>query len=271
MGHAHAAADGDIVTDHLVVTLEDGDVAEVVGEDIDVVARGHRDNGLELAWQVMLAVDGLLGIGDLVDEWWIIGDLHLLAGAVVEPDFVIGAGAWAEVIRDRGGELEDLGVDLRLVRIRIAHHVPVHIAAGGERVEERLVDLVDRLFQVALDHAVELKGLAGRQLEGSVGVLEGDAVHLEPLRGRRDTTGDTHADHEGVGGLELLLASLAADVAVVLLVDPVEFGELLVVFVERPGRSVGETIEDAAAQVIARVFDAFVSGFTDRCGHDSRG
>jgi len=257
MGHAHAATDGDVVADDLVV-FDDGDKAEVVGEDVDVIARGNGDDGLELARQVVLAVDGLFGIGDVVDLRRIVGDLDLFAGAVVEPDLVIGAGAGAEVVRDLGGEFEHVGVDLRLMRVRIAHHVAIHITAGGESVEEGLVDLGDGLFEIALDDAVELESLPGRELERSVGMLESDAVHLEPLHRRGDAAGDADADHERVGGLELLLAALFADVAVVLLVDAVKLGELLIVLRDGSGRRVGESFEDGAAQVIARVFDAFV-------------
>ena len=39
--HAHAAADGDVVADELAL-LDDGDVAEVVREDVDVVATAAR-------------------------------------------------------------------------------------------------------------------------------------------------------------------------------------------------------------------------------------
>ena len=39
--HAHAAADGDVPADELAV-LDDGDVAEVVREDVDVVVAAAR-------------------------------------------------------------------------------------------------------------------------------------------------------------------------------------------------------------------------------------
>ena len=83
VGHAHAAADGDVVADHLAVLARDGDEAQVLGEHVDVVGRRHRDHGLELARQVVPAVDRLL-VDLRVD--------HLLA---VQPDLVIGAGARA--------------------------------------------------------------------------------------------------------------------------------------------------------------------------------
>src|SRR5690606_9812531 len=84
MGDAHAATDGDIEPFELARRAGDGDEAEIVGVDVDIVARRYGDGNLELAWQVALAVERLaLPAGDLV---------------AIEPDFVIGAGGRQEVI-----------------------------------------------------------------------------------------------------------------------------------------------------------------------------
>ncbi len=82
--HAHAATDGDVPADQLALLVGDGDIAQVVRVDVDVVRRRHGDDGLELTREVVDAVDRLLvllGRSTLVD--------HLLT---VEPDLVIGAG-----------------------------------------------------------------------------------------------------------------------------------------------------------------------------------
>lgn len=71
-------------------------------------------------------------------------------------------------------------------------------------------------LQVALDDTMELECLSGSQLEGTVTVLIGDAVHVEPLLGRADTTGHSDSDHKRVGGLETLGLERLSDVSVIL-------------------------------------------------------
>ena len=99
-------------TSHVVADdcapLDDGDEAEVVGEHVHVVVRRHRDDDLELARQIVLAVDRLL-LGATVSA---IDDL-----LAVEPDLVIGAGPRQQVIADRARQLVGVRVRLRLVRV----------------------------------------------------------------------------------------------------------------------------------------------------------
>ena len=57
--HAHAAADRDIPARDLSGCVDDGDEAEIVGENVDVVRRRHRDDDLEFARQISPAVDRL--------------------------------------------------------------------------------------------------------------------------------------------------------------------------------------------------------------------
>jgi len=61
-------------------------------------------------------------------------------------------------------------------------------------------------------------------------------------------------------------AALVAEVAVVLRVDAVEFGELGAVLGDGAGGGVGEIAEDVAAQEIALSFDGLVFGERFRCG-----
>ena len=63
-----------------LAVLDDGDEAQIVGEDVDIVVGRDRDDGLELSRQVGLAVDRLSSSASplVVD---------LLA---LEPDLVIG-------------------------------------------------------------------------------------------------------------------------------------------------------------------------------------
>ena len=76
-----------------------------------------------------------------------------------------------------------------------------------------------------LDHAVELERLARGQPQRAVGVARRDVVERQPLRRRAHAARQPRADHEAVGGLELLAAALVAHVAVVLLVAAVELDQ----------------------------------------------
>ncbi len=89
MGHAHAAADRDVPALQRAGLVERRDEAEVLGEDVDVVVRRHRDHGLELPRQVRAAVDRL-------DHLLLAAD-DLLA---VEPDLAIGLRLRQEMIGD---------------------------------------------------------------------------------------------------------------------------------------------------------------------------
>ena len=103
--HAHTTTNGDVVANDLIVACKDSDVAKVVSIDIDVVAWRYGDNGLELTRQVEFSVDRLFFIGDVIDLGRIVSDFHFFAGAVINPDVVVGSGAGAEVIRNIRREL----------------------------------------------------------------------------------------------------------------------------------------------------------------------
>ena len=87
---------------------------------------------------------------------------------------------------------------------------------------------------------MQLEGLAGGELEGVAAVLVGESVDLEPLFRRADSAGHADADHEDESFLEAGLLSLAALVAVVLLVNAVEFRNIRVFVRDRSGRAVFE-------------------------------
>src|SRR5690625_5920695 len=90
----------------------------------------------------------------------------------------------------------------RLKRVRIAHDVSVDVAAGGNRIEERIVDCADGRFEISFDDSVELERLAGGQFECAVGSFVADFVECEPLFGRADSARDSNPGHERVGGFE---------------------------------------------------------------------
>ncbi len=257
VGLAHAAADGDVEAGEFTA-LGDGDVGEVLRIDVNVVARGNGDADFEFTREVVLAVNRFDGVGAGV----LVARAGVAAGdaLAVEPDFVVGRGAGGEVGADFAGVVEHLGMEGGDEGVGVGHDVAVDVAAGGEGVEQGVVDLLDAGLEVGLEDAVKLEGLAGGELDGAVGVLVGDAVNLEPLGGGADATGNADADHEDEGFFELLLAALVTEVAVVLLVGAVEFEQLGVVLGNGARGSVGQAGEDSAAQVVAGLFDSLVFG-----------
>ena len=102
-----------------------------------------------------------------------------------------------------------------------------------------------------LDHAVELEGLSRRDAQGAVGIAAGDLVELQPLRGLTTPPGRRGADHEAVGRLEFLLATLVAQVAIVLLVATVELDQDRVVVADCAGVRVVQALDQGATQVAA--------------------
>src|SRR5690606_24511414 len=72
---------------------------------------------------------------------------------------------------------------------------------------------------------------------------------------RREAAGNAHAHHELVGRLELAARALGAHVAVVLLVEAVEFRELRVVLAQRAGERIREALHQRAAQVVAALLE----------------
>ena len=266
--HAEAAADGDVEAEEFLAGLVgDGDEAEIVGVDVDVVARRDGDDGFEFAREIDGAVERLVVGFAAGDEF--IGD----------PDLVVGAGAGREVVADGFGEAERLGVEGALLGVGVGHDVAVDVAAGRERVHELGVDGLDGRAEVALEDTVKLEGLACGDLEGAVGVGVGEGVEGEPLGGRADAAGDADAGHEGERFFFVLAATLVAQVAVVLGVDAVEFGELGAVLGDRARGGIGEVAKDVTAEEVALGFDSLVFGERlgrggsgcGRSGHGERG
>ena len=212
--------------------------------DVDIVARRDGEAGLEFAGQVSFAVDRfLLGLGR-----------HPFA---VQPDLMVGAGARGEVGADGAGVLEHGRVQGGLPRIRVGHDVAVHVAAGRDAVHQRVVDALHGGLEDILRDEVQLEGLAGGQLEGVAAVLVGQRVDLEPLFRRADAAGHADADHEDEGLFQSRFFALVAFVAVVLLVDAVEFREIRVGVGDGAGRAVLQAGGQRAAQVVAGQLDVF--------------
>ena len=164
-------------------------------------------------------------------------------------------------------DLEHLGMHLRKVRVRIAHHVAIHITAGGDGVHRGLIDLFDRALEVALDDAVKLEGLTRGELDRAVGKLRRHAVGFKPLLRSGNTARHADADHERVGLVELVLAAVGAQVAIVLLISAVEFQQLLIILRHRSSRHIRKPFGNRATEVIAARLDVLVRGKFFFFGH----
>jgi len=147
------------------------------------------------------------------------------------------------VVFGREGVVLDLLGDFVDGRVGGCGDVAVDVAAGGQGGGEGLVDRLDEGADALLGDAVELEGLARGDAQGAVGEATGEFVVHEVLSGRDDAAGLSRADHHGV-----FLGDLAL-IAVVLLVDAVEFDELLVVTAETVGGRVGEGLADRPGKV----------------------
>ena len=244
--HAQPAADRHVEAGEFALGVGDCDVAQIVAVDVHVVARRDGDDNFEFPRQVGLAVDRFrLGLA-AGDEF------------IADPQFVVGARTRQEMGADRLRDVVNLGVQRRLIGIRIAHHVAVHVAARGDGVEQRPVHTVDRAPEIALENAVKLERLARGEFQRAVGVLVGEGVEGQPLGGRADAAGNADPRHEAEGLFLALLAPLVAEIAVVLRVDPVKFGELAAVLGDASGGGVGQVAQDVAAEKITPGLEVLV-------------
>ena len=104
---------------------------------------------------------------------------------------------------------------------------------------------------------MQLKGLARGQAQAAVGVLIGQGIQRQPLRGRAHTAGQARADHETVGRLKLLLTALIAHIAIVLLIAAVKLDQHLIVFGKCAGNRVDQAFDQGTAQQATACLDAF--------------
>ena len=243
----HAATNADVESCELAV-LDDGDEAEIMGEHVDIVVRWHGKGDLELAWQVGLAIQGLafrFGPGE---------------GHLIQPQFGVRARARFQVQRQAARPVVHLGVHPGKQRIGRNQDIAIDVTAGGNGVDQAGVDGLQGGFEFALDDAVKLEGLARGQAQRVVGEADGDGIQRQPLFGRDHATRSARANHEAVVRLQFLLATLFAQVAIVLLVAAVELDDGGVVLADGAGMAVRKALDQAAAQEAAALLDGFDVG-----------
>jgi len=153
---------------------------------------------------------------------------------------------------DAAAILEDLFPRLCVGGRGRCEHVAVHVAARGERGEQRLVDALDHRAQAGFQYAMKLDGLARGNTQRIVAILGRQPVEHAPLIGRHHATGDAAADHHDV-----FLAGLA-QVAVILLVGAVKLQELVFVLGKMVGVRVVQRRGDGAGERRRRFLDDLV-------------
>ena len=76
---------------------------------------------------------------------------------------MVGAGFRKGEFAPRDSSIIDLLGGYAALGVWRCHDIAVHITTGGDGIEENLVHALDELFDIALEHAVELEGLARGQ------------------------------------------------------------------------------------------------------------
>mmetsp|Transcript_51627 Transcript_51627/g.154270 ORF Transcript_51627/g.154270 Transcript_51627/m.154270 type:complete len:398 (-) Transcript_51627:480-1673(-) len=143
-------------------------------------------------------------------------------------------------------------------RVGGAQNVAADVPASCDGVHASTVDPAHGILHVALEHAMELPSLAGRDLEGSVCVALRDVVHGKPLLSRAVAARQAHTDHEAEGVLDAEFLALLAEVAVVLLVAAVELDELGVLEGHLASANVVESLLQGPSQLPSFVLDDLV-------------
>ncbi len=170
---------------------------------------------------------------------------------------MVRAGLGSELGDHCADRTVDVVMELVGHRLGAAHDVPLDVPAATERGQQRFVDRGDRFLDIALEDAVELEVLARGDAKRAVGPLAADLVMRHVGIGRDHAAGDAGPDHELVVLVEAARTGLLATVAVVLLVDAVEFEQRLRGVAE--GRRVlDQLLLDEPAQVIAACLDGLV-------------
>ena len=210
---------------HQLAVFGDCHEVHVVGMQIDIVLRRDHYRGFEFTRQISLTEDRFF-IGG--------GDFFL-----IEPDLRIRAGTRQQMFRYFLSPFIGFRVQLRLVRVRGAEYVTVHVVSSRQRIKtDRVQHLVHR-FDVLFQNAVELKRLAVGQANAAIdGVFTGKFIDRLPLFGGNHPTRQTTAQQHRVARLQLLFSTFGADVAVILLIHAVEADQQEVVALKAAGQTV---------------------------------
>ena len=119
--------------------------------------------------------------------------------------------------------------------IRRRHHVPIHVAAGRNGIQQHLVHLLDQRLHVPLQNSVELKCLPRRHAKGRRSEFLGEPVQGQPLLRRRSPAGQPNADHESEGLFLALLLQRCTPIPIILQIESMKLCQLAILLGDRPG------------------------------------
>ena len=192
------------------------DESDVLGEDIDVIARRDDDPHLEFSREIDASVDRVLRLGRQVRR------PEQLDFFAVEPDVDIRRTApkksSAEFIRERFGVAMRRIIERRGRSHRVAHHV----AARSHRRQPASIDRRDDFLEPALEHAVKLNPLPRRQSQRTVRQRVPEPVVNQVLLRRQPPARHLRTHHELPRLFLLLLRQLRPQVPVILLIRAVK-------------------------------------------------
>lgn len=120
VGHAHATTHCDIETFQFTILVDNGNKAEVIGKDVDVVVRRNGDCNFELDGNLVCdhsnyqrKFTDLAREVELPIQWLKVLDSFTSHHLLVEPNFVIGSRSGQQMIADEFGKLIDMMVKSR--------------------------------------------------------------------------------------------------------------------------------------------------------------
>src|SRR3546814_17663890 len=93
------------------------------------------------------------------------------------------------------------------------------VAAGGNGIEQRVMQPPDDRPQTAFQHPMKLEGLARRDTQGVAAMCASKFVELQPLCRAAHSTRQTPPDHELISGFQLLAPAFVATLAVIMLIS----------------------------------------------------
>src|SRR5690606_16014951 len=209
-----------------------------------VVDRRDGKPDLEFARQIKVAIDRFL--------------LRDRRRFVAVPDLGVAAGTGNQAIAGGACEAGNFVMHSADKWIGTADDATAVIAAGGDGVQAEIAKPLYQPLNVALANTVQLHGLAGGDPDAALGVAARQSVDALPLRAAENPAGYAKAHHELKQRFEVAASALLANVAIILLIDAVEFHQQRIVARYSAGDRFGQAVEDIAAKVPAARLQNFV-------------
>ena len=227
VGHAHPAAAVEVITRELAA-VDAREEADVLGQQVDTVVVRMRKADLELARQVLCAVDRLFRVQRR----------ELFSAGVGEEHLVVGGTPRRHLARHRVRQFARVQRKLGVQIVdRARDRIAVHVAARAQRgqlaavVAVAGVDVANQRIQIVPAHVVELDALARGKADAAIAVANGGRVEREPLRGLELAAGGILYPHHK----NEVAVLLAAIVALALFVDAEMLGDFFGMLADRLG------------------------------------